>query len=238
MLSSRVSAGIEIPPATFLQGRLMDFARARHLMVETQVRPSDVTDPAILHAMRTIPREAFAPADRKLFAYADQELDVAAGRCLMRPRDLGKLIQALAPKAGERGLEIAGATGYGAAVLARCGVETTLLEQNAELNFAAVAAIGACGIDNVQTASTEITAGWADLAPYNVIMLNGSTEVVPDAWIGQLAEGGRLGVIVRSGPAGHARLYTKAGGVTSYRVIFDAAPPLAPGLAAKPQFAF
>lgn len=216
----------------------MDFARARHLMVETQVRPSDVTDPAILAAMRAIPREAFAPADRKVLAYADQELDVAAGRCLMRPRDLGKLLQALAPKPGDRALEIAGATGYGAAVLAKCGAATTLLEQDSALNFAAVAAIGACGIDNVQTASTEITAGWADLAPYDIIMLNGAAEVVPEAWLSQLAEGGRLGVIVRAGPAGHARLYTKAGGVTAFRVLFDAAPPLAPGLAAKPQFAF
>jgi len=156
----------------------------------------------------------------------------------MRPRDLGKLVQALAPQPGDRGLEIAGATGYGAAVLARCGVETTLLEPDSALNFAAVAAIGACGIENVQTASTEITAGWPDMAPYDVIMLNGSAEVVPEAWLGQLAEGGRLGVIVRTGRVGHARLYTKAGATTAFRVVFDAAPPLAPGLAAKPQFAF
>ncbi len=216
----------------------MDFARARHLMVETQVRPSDVTDPAILAAMRAIPREAFAPPDRKLLAYADQELEVAKGRSLMRARDLGKLIQALAPKPGDRALEIAGATGYGAAVLSRCGADTTLLEPDPELNFAAVAAIGACGIDNVQTASTEITAGWPDLAPYDVIMLNGSAEVVPEAWVSQLAEGGRLGVIVRSGPVGNARLYTKAGGIAAFRVLFDAAPPLAPGLTARPRFAF
>lgn len=216
----------------------MDFTRARHLMVETQVRPSDVTNPAILAAMRAIPREAFAPAQRKTLAYADQELEVATGRCLMRPRDLGKLVQALAPKPGNRALEIAGATGYGAAVLALCGAETTLLEPDPELNFAAVAAIGACGIDNVHTASTDITGGWQDMAPYDVIMLNGSAEVVPEAWLSQLAEGGRLGVIVRSGAVGHARLYTKAGGTAAFRVLFDAAPPLVPGLAAKPQFAF
>lgn len=216
----------------------MDFARARHLMVETQVRPNDVTDPAILHAMRSIPREIFAPAALKQLAYADQELDVAPGRALMRPRDLGKLIQALAPRPGDKALEIAGATGYGAAVLASCGAEATLLEPNAELNFAAVAALGACALEKVRTASTDITAGWPDSAPYDVIILNGSAELVPDAWLDQLAEGGRLGVIVRSGAAGHARLYTKAGGVTAYRVLFDAAPPVAPGLAAKPQFAF
>ncbi|MBT9444890.1 MAG: protein-L-isoaspartate O-methyltransferase [Hyphomonadaceae bacterium] len=216
----------------------MDFAHARYLMVETQVRPSDVTDLSILAAMRAIPREAFAPAALKQVAYADRELEVAPGRALMRPRDLGKLIQALAPRPGARALEIAGATGYGAAVLAKCGAQTTLLEPDPDLNFAAVAALGACGVDNVDTASTDITAGWADAAPYDIIMLNGSAETVPEAWLAQLAEGGRLGVIVRSGAAGHARLYTKSGGVTAFRVLFDAAPPVAPGLAAKPQFAF
>ncbi len=216
----------------------MDFARARYLMVETQVRPSDVTDLSVLAAMRAIPREAFAPPPLKQLAYADQELEVAPGRALMRPRDMGKLLQALAPRPGLRALEIAGATGYGSAVLARCGVQTTLLEPDSDLNFAAVAALGACGMDNVDTASTEITDGWPDAAPYDIIMLNGAAEIVPEAWLAQLAEGGRLGVIVRSGPAGHARLYTKSGGVTAFRVLFDAAPPVAPGLAARPQFAF
>jgi protein-L-isoaspartate(D-aspartate) O-methyltransferase len=216
----------------------MDFAHARYLMVETQVRPSDVTDLSILAAMRALPREAFAPPALKQLAYADQELEVAPGRSLLRPRDMGKLLQALAPRPGARALEIAGATGYGAAVLAKCGARTTLLEADSALNFAAVAAFGACGLDNVQTASTDITSGWADTAPYDIILLNGAAEVVPDAWLAQLAEGGRLGVIVRSGPAGHARLYTKSGGATAYRVLFDAAPPVAPGLAAKPAFAF
>lgn len=216
----------------------MDYARARHLMVETQVRTSDVTSPAVLAAMRALPREAFAPEAARGLAYADRELSVAPGRFLMRPRDLGKLVQALAPKPGDRALEIAGATGYGAAVLARCGAQTILLEPDPDLNFAAVAAVGRCGLENVQTASTDILAGWPDFAPYDVILLNGATEIVPDAWIAQLAEGGRLAAIVRSGVAGQARLYVKSGGVTSYRVLFDAAPPLAPGLAAKPEFTF
>lgn len=216
----------------------MDFARARHLMVETQVRTSDVTNTAVIAAMRALPREAFAPPALKAFAYSDLELEVAPGRWLLRPRDLGKLLQALGPKPGDKALEISGATGYGAAVLAKCGAATTLLEANPDLNFAAVAALGACGVEHVQTASTDITAGWADQAPYSLIMLNGAAEVVPDAWIAQLADGGRLGVIVRKGVTGEARLYTKSGNVTAYRVLFDAAPPVAPGLAAKPQFAF
>jgi protein-L-isoaspartate(D-aspartate) O-methyltransferase len=216
----------------------MDFAAARHLMVETQVRTADVTDLAVLSAMRTLPREAFAPAPLRVLAYSDVDLEVAPGRRLLRPRDVGKLIQAVAPKPTDRALEIAGATGYGAAVLARCCGEAVLLEPDPELNFAAVAAFGVCGLERARTAATDIAGGWPDAAPYDVIILNGAAEVVPQAWIDQLAEGGRLGVIVRRGPAGEARIYEKVGAVVSYRVAFDAAPPLAPGLAAPPRFSF
>lgn len=216
----------------------MDFAAARHLMVETQVRTNDVTNTAVIAAMRTLPREVFAPPARRLLAYSDIELEVAPGRTLMRPRDLSKLIAAVSPQPGDRALEIAGATGYGAAVLALICQEAVLLEHDPDLNFAAVAAFGASGVERVQTASSPVVGGWPDMAPYDVIILNGAAEVVPDAWIAQLAEGGRLGVVVRSGPAGQARIYTKARGVVSYRVAFDAAPPVAPGLAAAPEFSF
>lgn len=216
----------------------MDFAAARHLMVETQVRTADVTDPGVLAAMRAIARELFAPPALKLLAYSDVDLEVAPGRRLLRPRDVAKLIQAVAPKPGDRALEVAGATGYGAAVLARCCREAVLLEADQALNFAAVSALGASGVERVKTASTDIAGGWPDMAPYDVIILNGAAEHIPDAWIDQLAEGGRLGVIVRQGPAGQARLYSKEGGVISWRAVFDAAPPLAPGLAVPPAFVF
>lgn len=216
----------------------MDFAAARHLMVETQVRTNDVTDPALLAAMRVLPREAFAPQSLKSLAYSDLDLEVAPGRRLMRPRDLGKLLQAVAPQPGDRAIEIAGATGYGTAVLARCCREAVLLEPDPDLNFVAVAAFGACGLERAKTASTEIAGGWPDLAPYDVIVLNGGAESVPAAWIDQLAEGGRLGLVIRSGAAGEARVYTKVNGIVSYRVAFDAALPLAPGMAAAPRFTF
>lgn len=216
----------------------MDFAHARDLMVESQVRTNDVTDARVLRAMRTLPRERFAPAQKRTLAYADLELEVAPGRTLMRPRDLSKLVQALAPGPQERALEIAGGTGYGAAVLAACCKEVVSLDPDPNLSFAARAAFESCGIANVRTVSTAAADGWRDDAPYDLIMLNGAAEVVPDAWIAQLAEGGRLGVIVRQGAAGAARIYTKSGGTASYRVAFDAAPPVAPGLERPPAFAF
>lgn len=216
----------------------MDFAHARELMVESQVRTSDVTDTRILHAMRTLPRERFAPAQKRNLAYADLELEVAPNRVLMRPRDLAKLVQALAPQAHERALEIAGATGYGAAVLAACCASVITLDPDSDLSFAASAALESVGVATAKTVSTAAADGWADEAPYDVIMLNGAAEFVPDAWLEQLAPGGRLGVIVREGPVGKARVYTRAGDAVSFRVVFDAFPPVAPGLAKPRTFAF
>lgn len=216
----------------------MDFAQARDQMVESQVRTNDVTDPRILGAMRTLPRERFAPPAKRALAYGDMELEVAPGRVLMRARDLAKLIHALGAKSHERGLEIAGATGYGAAVLAACCKEVVAHDPDPELSFAARAALEACGIANVQTVCTAAPDGWADGAPYDLIMLNGAAEIVPDAWLNQLAPGGRLGVIVRQGAAGSARIYTKTGETIAFRIVFDAAPPVAPGLVKPPAFAF
>lgn len=216
----------------------MDFARARDIMVESQVRTADVTDSRIVQAMRTLPRERFAPAQKRALAYADLELEVAPGRSLLRPRDLAKLIQALAPQGHERALEIAGATGYGAAVLAACCKEVISLDPDADLSFAASAALESAGVRNAKTVSTAAADGWRDEGPYDVIMLNGAAEIVPEAWLAQLAPGGRLGVIVRQGAAGAARIYTRADDAVAFRSAFDAMPPIAPGLQRPPGFAF
>lgn len=215
----------------------MEFARARDMMVESQVRTADVTDSRIVHAMRTLPRERFAPAHKKTLAYADLDLEVAPGRTLLRPRDLAKLIQSLAPQGDERGLEIAGATGYGAAVLGNCCKEVVTVDPDADLSFAARAALESSGVMNVKTVSTALVDGWKDAAPYDVILLNGGAEIVPDAWFAQLAPGGRLGVIVRNGAAGSARIYTRSADAVAYRAAFDAFPPVVPGLTRPHTFA-
>lgn len=215
----------------------MDFARTRDIMVESQVRTSDVTDTRIIQAMRTLPRERFAPAHKRTLAYADLELEVAPGRTLLRARDLSKLLQALAPQAHERALEIAGATGYGAAVLAACCKDVIAHDPDADLSFAASAALESAGVKNVKTVSRPTVDGWQDEAPYDVILLNGAAEFVPEAWLTQLAPGGRLGVIVRDGAAGAARVYTRSGDDCAYRTVFDAFSSVAPGLMRPHQFA-
>jgi protein-L-isoaspartate(D-aspartate) O-methyltransferase len=216
----------------------MDYAKARTAMVESQIRPADVTDPALIAAFRSVPREAFAPVSTKAVAYADAELELGYGRYLLRPRHIAKLLQALEPRPGERALELAGGSGYAAAILSACGASVTVLEPIAELLPAAAAAFEAAGIPTVAVASTPLVAGWSEAAPYDVIVLNGAAEIVPEAWLAQLGEGGRLGVIVRQGAAGAARVYRRERGVVSFRTVFDANPPVLAEVAAPPQFRF
>lgn len=217
---------------------MTDFARARDAMVESQLRTNDVFNTALLTAFRTVPREAFLPAANRALAYAELEPEAAPGRRLMSPRDLGKLLEALAPKAGDKALELAGATGYGAAILGSCVKTVVTLDPSPELSFAARAALDTIGLGNVTAVCTEARSGYPDGAPFDVIIVNGATEFVPQTWLDQLAEGGRLGVVVREGAAGQARIYLKTGGQCAYRVAFDAGPSLAPGLARPKSFAF
>jgi len=216
----------------------MNLAQARDAMVESQVRTADVTDARILHAMRILPRERFAPLAKQTLAYADLDLEVAPGRFLTRPRDLAKMVQALAPQAHERALEIGGSTGYGAALLAQLCKTVVALDCEPSLSAAARAAFESLNLSNITIVTTPLAEGWADGAPYDVIVLNGACEFVPDAWLKQLAPNGRLCAVVRSGPAGAARLYTRAGDNVSHRTVFDAAPPVAPGLMQPAVFRF
>ena len=216
----------------------MDFAHARQVMVDSQVRTADVTDVRIIAAMRELPRERFVPAKARSLAYADMDVEAAPGRTLMRPRYLAKLIQALAPRAEDKTLEIAGATGYGAAVLGQLCASVITLDQDPDLSFAARAALESSGVTNARTVCTAPVEGWVDDAPFDLILLNGSAEFTPEAWLAQLSPGGRLGVIVREGAAGTARVYTKSGDTIAFRPVFDAAPPLVDGLRKPAAFRF
>jgi protein-L-isoaspartate(D-aspartate) O-methyltransferase len=221
-----------------LESLMTDFARARHWMVEAQIRTSDVTDHALQDALHRLPRERFTPAHRQALAYAETELEVGPGRFLLQPRDLGKLLQAMAPQPGENALELFGGTGYGAALLAAMGCSVVLLEPDADLARLARAALDGSEVKGVVMAASDPMAGWPDGAPYDLILVQGAVEFVPQAWLDQLAEGGRLGVIVRSGPTGQARIYSRAGGIIAGRTVFDAAPPVLPGLAKPAGFSF
>jgi protein-L-isoaspartate(D-aspartate) O-methyltransferase len=218
---------------------MLDFAAARRMMVDGQVRTSDVTDPRIIAAMLDLPRERFVPEQKAAMAYLDCDLPVTdGGRFLLKPMVLAKLIQAAEIAAGDRVLDVGCATGYAAAVLARLAHSVIALECEEALASVARETLAAVGARGVEVVTGELPAGWVAGAPYDVILLNGATEVVPRALLAQLKNGGRLLGLQGRAPASKAMNYTATGEQVSAVPIFDASAPVLPGFAAVPAFVF
>ena len=215
---------------------MTDFAAARRHMVDGQVRTTDVTDLRVISAMLEVPRERFMPPASAALAYLDLDVPVGGGRRLLRPMVLAKLIQAAEFAPTDRVLDVGCATGYAAAVLARIAGQVVALEQDAGLAKAASDALAAQ--PNVDVVSGPLAAGWPQGAPYDVVVLEGATEVVPQALCQQLKDGGRLVCVLGSGPGSKAMLYRRSGGEVGGRPIFDASAALLPGFAKAPVFAF
>ena len=218
------------------------FATARQNMVDGQVRPSDVTDIRILDAMLAVPREAFVPETRRALAYLDLDLDVseagATKRYLIKPAVLAKLLQAAEIKASDRILVVGCATGYAAAVVAQFAPEVTATEGDSALAAKAQAILARNGCGNVAVKTAAAADGYSAGAPYDVIVLNGATEIVPERLYGQLRNGGRLvGVFATSRPA-RATVVTSSHGDFGHRALFDAAAPVLPGMELVPAFVF
>jgi protein-L-isoaspartate(D-aspartate) O-methyltransferase len=221
---------------------MSDFATARQKMVDGQVRTADVTDHRILDAMLALPREEFVPASKRALAYLDLDLDVAEGgsvpRCLIKPMLLGKLLQAAEIRAGDNVLIVGCASGYAAAVAARLAPKVSATERDESLAARARDALSRVGLPNVTIKVAEAPVGDSAGGPYDVILLNGATEIIPDTLCGQLRDGGRLlGVFAASQPP-RATIVTRSHGDFGYRTLFDASAPVLPGLERVPVFVF
>ena len=218
------------------------FAIARQKMVDGQVRPSDVTDARIIDAMLAVPREAFVPQSRQALAYLDIDLDVSEGtsakRFLIKPVVTAKMLQAADIKDTDNVLVVGCATGYAAAVVARLAGQVTATESDSSLAARAKDVLAELGIGNVTVRAADPTEGEAASAPYDVIMLNGATEVTPDRLYRQLKDGGRLvGVFAMTQPP-RAMIVTHSHADFGTRALFDAAVPVLPGLGRVPAFVF
>jgi len=215
-----------------------DYVKIRTNMVDSQLRPNKVNDPAVLDAFLTVPREAFVPAPLRGTAYVDEDLPLGGGRYLIEPMVLGRLIQSAAIRPGDVALEIGCATGYGSAILARLAryvvaieIDPALLQQ-ARTNLA--------GRRNVALFEQPLAQGYPERAPYDVILIAGAVTEISAALLDQLADGGRLVTVIetRRGQLGEAVLYQRGPTGISRRLLFEAGVQALPGLRPEPSFAF
>jgi protein-L-isoaspartate(D-aspartate) O-methyltransferase len=208
-----------------------DLAAARAAMVENQLRPQGVTDPAVLDAMGSVPRENFLPAETRPLAYVDRAVSMGGRRFLPAPAVLGSLLMQMMPVRGQRALVVGAGTGYSAAVLQAIGLIVTALDSSPEL--AAVAR--ASGIDVVEG---PLEAGWTAAAPYDQILIDGAVEYIPDSIVEQLAQGGRLGTALVDRGITRLIVGRKAAGAFGYLSLSDAGVPVLPGFVRPAAFTF
>jgi protein-L-isoaspartate(D-aspartate) O-methyltransferase len=214
-----------------VQSPIPDFAAAREAMVESQLRPQGVTDPAVLAAMGTLQRELFLPSHTRPLAYVDRAVAIGEGRFLPAPPVLGQLLTQMMPRSGQRALVVGAGTGYSTAVLQRIGLEVVALESAPGL----AASARDLGIEVVEG---PLEAGYAEKAPYDQILFDGAVEVIPDAIVEQLADGGRLGVAIIDRGITRLAIGRKAAGAFGTLSIGDAGVPALPGFSRPKEFSF
>jgi len=216
----------------------MDYAAARRNMVESQLRPNKVTDPAVLDALATTPRELFVAEGMRGVAYADDDVPVGLGRFMMEPMFLGRLLQLASIGPGDAALVVGAATGFTPAVVARLAGRTIAVESDAQLAKRARETLAALGIGNVAIVEGNLADGAPRQAPYDVIAFDGSVDDIPATIVDQLAEGGRLVAVVRQDRIGRAVLLTRDRGVVARLTAFDASVPPLPGFERAAVFSF
>lgn len=214
-----------------VQSSIPDFAAARQAMVDSQLRPQGVTDPAVLQAMGSLEREKFLPPETRPLAYVDRAVSMGEGRFLSAPAVLGQLLTQMMPQRGQRALVAGAGTGYSAAVLAAMGLNVTAVENSAAL-AARARELG------VPVNQGPLEKGYVTGAPYDQVLIDGAIEYIPDAIIEQMAEGGRLGTALVDRGITRLIVGRKAGIAFGYLSLSDAGVPALPGFSRPRAFTF
>jgi protein-L-isoaspartate(D-aspartate) O-methyltransferase len=215
---------------------MSDFALRRTMMVDTQVRPSDVTKFPIIDAMLTVERENFVPASQREAAYMGENLDIGQGRVLLEPRTFAKMLDVLAITNSDLVLDIGCALGYSSAVIAKMAEAVVAVEEDEAMSSEAQEGLTGAGADNVILHQGELTQGAAQHGPYDVILIQGGVNDVPNALINQLKEGGRMAALFMDGALGEVRVGYKRGDDISWRVAFNASAPVLKGFSRQAAF--
>jgi protein-L-isoaspartate(D-aspartate) O-methyltransferase len=218
---------------------MVDLADARRNMVDCQLRTNRITDPAVIEAFETVPREEFVDDRHRSVAYADEDLPLGNGRYLMEPMVFARLVQALEISENDIVLDIGAGTGYSAAILARHSATVVAIESDSSLSDRANKTLTDIAVDNAVVIEAPLAEGYPGQGPYGVICIEGSVSDIPDNILDQLAEGGRLAAVVDKGTGpGCAMLFLKKDGLISKRTLFDANIPGLPEFKNQPGFVF
>jgi protein-L-isoaspartate(D-aspartate) O-methyltransferase len=217
---------------------MTDFEAARTAMVDRQVRPSDVTSFPIIEALLAVPRERFVPSALRTVCYAGDDLALGGGRWLLDPRVFAKMLDAADIDPGDLVLDLGCGMGYSTAVLSRLAAAVVGVESDKALAKQATATLNALEVDNAMIETRPLAEGAPDHAPYNVILINGAVEDLPEALTAQLRDGGRLVAIEPAGGGGRCSVWTRSGVVVAPRRAFDATAPVLEGFRRAAEFEF
>lgn len=215
-----------------------DFQSQRRMMVDTQIRPSDVTKFPIIDAFLNVTREAFVPESHRAVTYAGGEIPLSEGRVMLEPRSLAKMLDALDLQRSEMVLDLGCGLGYSTAILAHMAQAVIGVEEDAELAAEAQSALASEGVDNAVLVDAPLTEGAAQYGPYDAMIVQGGVQEIPAALLEQLKEDGRIIAIFMDGPLGEVRLGHKLATGMSWRMVFNASAPLLPSFTRKSDFVF
>ncbi len=213
-----------------------DYAVRRTMMVDTQVRPSDVTKFPIIDAMLAVPREKFVPADKREAAYMGENINLGGGLVLLEPRTLAKMLDALDISGNELVLDIGCGHGYSAAVIARMAEAVVAVDTDADRAADTQATLTEMGADNVIVQAGVLAEGAPEHGPYDAITVQGGVEHVPQTILDQLKEGGRIACLFMDGALGVVRIGYKIDGDVNWRFSFNAAAPVLAGFEREAVF--
>ena len=216
---------------------MTDFASRRRIMVDTQVRPSDVTKFPIIDAMLTVARETFVDDAQQEAAYVGENLDLGKNRVLLEPRTLAKMLDALDISGDDLVMDIGCGFGYSAAVEARMAQAVVAVEEDEQMAGDAQELLSQAGADNAVLHVGPLAAGAAEHGPYDVIIVQGGVGKLPKTLEDQLKDGGRMACIFMDGALGVVQIGYKSGGTLSWRFAFNAGAPILPGFEKQRAFA-